>query len=286
MVWGLTPSEVLASLRVPPDVEYGRGLDGDLAWIHRREGDADIYFVANRADRAQDLDVRFRVSGKEAELWRADTGTGEPAGYGTADGRTTMRLHLEERESVFVVFRRATTSPARVVTRPHHSPLTTLEGPWEVRFTPNLGAPEKIRLAELASWTASEVDGVKYFSGTATYSKTVQARPGWFRTGQRILLDLGALRDVAEVSLNGRPLGVLWKPPFRVDVTGALKAGANRLEVRVTNQWTNRLIGDRTAPADRKVLPGGVAGGIFGPPSVLNESGLLGPVTLVTEGGR
>lgn len=282
VVWGLTPSEVLASLRVSPDVEYGRGFDGDLAWIHRREGDADIYFVANRADRAQDLDVRFRVSDKEAELWRADAGTFEPSSYSTADGHTTVPLHLEERESVFVVFRRATTTPSRIVTRTRYSPLMTLGGPWEVSFPPSLGAPEKIQLAELASWTASEVEGVKYFSGTATYSKTVQARPGWLRPGQRILLDLGAVSDVAEVSLNGRPLGVLWKPPFRLEVTGALKAGANRLEVRVTNEWTNRIVGDRSAPAEKKVLGPNVPAG-FGPPPTLSEAGLLGPVTFISK---
>ena len=124
---------------------------------------------------------------------------------------------------------------------------------------------------------------MKYFSGTAAYTKTVQAARGWFRPGQRILLDLGVVRDVAEVSLNGKTLGVLWKPPFRLDVTEALKPGANHLEIKVTNEWTNRLIGDRSAPADKKVLAA-PAGGIFGPPPTVNESGLLGPVTLFVAG--
>lgn len=277
VVWGLAPAEVLALQRMPPDVEYSRGLDADLTWIHRRDGDADIYFVVNRADRAQDLEVRFRVGGKEAELWHADTGTSEPAGYSIKDGRTTVPLHLEERESVFVVFRRPTDSPSRVVTLTNTSPLATLGGPWEVSFQPNLGAPESLRLAELASWTANADAGVKYFSGTAVYTKTVQAPRGWFRPGERMLLDLGVVKDVAEVSLNGVALGVFWKPPFRVDVTGALKPGANRLEIKVTNEWTNRIIGDRAAPADKKVFANVPAG--FGPPPTLSESGLLGPVS-------
>jgi hypothetical protein len=100
-----------------------------------------------------------------------------------------------------------------------------------------------------------------------------------------VLLDLGAVKDLAEVSLNGRAFGVLWKPPFRVDVTDALKPGANRLEIKVTNEWTNRLIGDRAATAEKKVL-GAPAGGIFGPPPTVTESGLLGPVILVTAGTR
>jgi hypothetical protein len=92
------------------------------------------------------------------------------------------------------------------------------------------------------------------------------------------------VRDVAEVSLDGRALGVLWKPPFRVDVTDALKPGANRLEIKVTNEWTNRLVGDRSAPAGKKVLANVPAG--FGPPPTLSEAGLLGPVTLVSAGAR
>jgi hypothetical protein len=285
VVWGLAPAEVLASLRVLPDLEYSRGLDADLAWIHRREGDTDIYFVANRADRAQDLEVRFRVGGKEAELWHADTGTSEPASYSTSDGRTTVPLHLEGRESVFVVFRHPATSPSRVIARTHLSSLAALRGLWEVSFPANLGAPAKLRLAELASWTVNADDGVKYFSGTATYTRTVQAPRGWFRPGQRILLDLGVVKDIAEVSLNGRALGVLWKPPFCLDITGALKPGVNRLEIKVTNEWTNRLIGDRAAPADKKVLAAG-SPARPGPQPMLTESGLLGPITLITARGR
>ncbi len=288
VVWGLTPAEVLGSLRVLPDMDYSRRLDADLAWIHRREGETDIYFVANRSDRAQDLEVRFRVGGKEAELWHADTGTSEPAGYSTADGRTTVPLHLEERESVFVVFRRAAASPSRVIVHNQPSPLAALGGPWEVSFPANLGAPANLRLAELASWTANADEGVKHFSGTATYTRTVPVPRGWLRRGQRILLDLGEVKDIAEVSLNGKALGVLWKPPFRLDVTSALKLGVNRLEIKVTNEWTNRLIGDRAAPADKKVLSAGGPSGVnpAGPPPVLKESGLLGPVTLITARGR
>jgi hypothetical protein len=104
---------------------------------------------------------------------------------------------------------------------------------------------------------------------------------GWFRPGERILLDLGVVKDVAEVSLNGVALGLLWKPPFRVDVTGALKPGVNRLEIKLTNEWTNRLIGDRSATADRKVFAAS-APPSFGPPPTLTESGLLGPVTFIS----
>jgi hypothetical protein len=134
-----------------------------------------------------------------------------------------------------------------------------------VAFPPNFGAPAKIQLAKLESWTANTDDGVKYFSGTATYTKSVQAPQGWFRPGAKVLLDLGMVKDLAEVSVNGKALGILWKAPYRVDATGALKAGANRLEVKVTNEWTNRQIGDRLLPVEKRVLA--QAAPMFGAPA-------------------
>jgi hypothetical protein len=159
--------------------------------------------------------------------------------------------------------------------------LTTISGPWDVNFPPNLGAPKKIQFDKLESWTVSADEGVKYFSGTATYTKTIQAPQSWFQAGAKILLDLGMVMDIAEVSVNGASLGTLWKVRYQVDVTNALKPGENQLEIKVTNEWTNRLIGDRAAPPDKKVLAGGPRIGGFGGSPPLAESGLLGPVTVV-----
>jgi len=101
----------------------------------------------------------------------------------------------------------------------------------------------------------------------------------WLQTGARCVLDLGVVKDIARVSVNGRRLETLWKPPYRTDVTGALKAGANRLEIEVTNQWTNRLIGDKAAGPGKSVLSlSSSPMGAFGPPPALSESGLIGPV--------
>jgi hypothetical protein len=113
----------------------------------------------------------------------------------------------------------------------------------------------------------------------------VQAPKSWFKTGARLLLDLGTVQDLAEVSVNGKAIGLLWKPPYRVDVTGTLKPGENRLEIKVTNQWTNRLIGDRSAPPEKKVLAAGGAapGGVGAINQALPASGLIGPVTLLRK---
>jgi len=283
VVSGLPLAEVLAGIRVSKDVEYSRALDASVPWIHRRAGEADIYFVVNRGDRPQEIDVRFRVSGKEAELWHADTGAIEQTDYSSADGRTTVPLHLSARESVFVVFRRPATTPARTLPRANATTLASISGPWAISFPPNFGAPPKIQLAQLESWAANLGEGVKYFSGTATYTKTIQAPRAWFRPGAQILLDLGMVNDLAEVSINGRPTGTLWKPPYEVDVTQALNSGSNQLEIKVTNEWTNRLIGDRSVSADKKILSA-PAPPIGGPraSATLAPSGLLGPVTVVS----
>jgi hypothetical protein len=282
----LPPEFYNVSIQLPKDAEFAGPLDADIAWIHRRTNDADIYFVANRTDRSQDIQARFRVAGKEAELWHPDIGAMEPADYSIANNLTTVPLHLAERESVFVVFRKAAASPSRTLPPQVHKTLATVNGPWDVGFPPNLGAPEKIQLTCLESWTANTDEGVKYFSGTATYTKTLQAPQNWFQAGAKLSLDLGAVNDIAEVSVNGKPLATLWKPPYVVGLTDALKPGENQLEIKVTNEWTNRQIGDQVAPPDKKVLvppAGGVRGGMGGfgggnqaPP----QSGLLGPVTV------
>ena len=274
--------DVLSRLGVPPDFEHTKPqADTAILAVHRTLADGDLYFVNNRNDRDEHVEATFRVSGKEAELWHADTGVREPASFKIANGRTTVPLHLEPWGAVFVVFRKPAASPARALPGTSERTLATVEGAWEVRFQPGRGAPERVTLDRLASWSDSADSGVKYFSGTATYTKTIQTEPGWFAPGARQWLDLGDVQNLAEVSVNGTALGVVWKKPFRVDLTGAVKPGANSLEVRVTNLWVNRMIGDRQ--------PGAPTQYTFTRPvfykadSALVPSGLLGPVRVLRQ---
>jgi hypothetical protein len=272
-------AEVLAALATPPDVEYTRPtFDTTLDFLHRRLGDIDVYFIANQKDRREDVSVRFRVAGRAAELWQPETGEIGPAAYSIADGRTTVPLSLGPHESVFVVFREAATTPSRVVPRPVSTEVATIEGPWDVSFPSDRGAPPKVRLDRLDSWTTHAEAGVRHFSGTATYTKDVEASRDWFRPGARLVLDLGRVKEIAEVKVNGRPAGIAWRRPFRVDVTGSLRPGANRIEVQVTNLWVNRLVGDEQPRVEKRYTFS-----TFKPytkDSPLVESGLLGPVTL------
>src|SRR5829696_6622947 len=254
IVWGQPLAAVLAAESVFPDVEFARPLDGEIAWIHRRTGDADIYYVTSSADRPLELDVRFRVAGREPEIWHPATGVIERASFRVDSTRTRVRLPMTEHDALFVVFRGSTAEASRAVPAVTRTTLATLDGPWQVRFAPGLGAPPSIVLPQLASWTASADSGVKYFSGTATYSRTVQAPESW--RGRRVLLSLGDVRDLAEVVVNGMTMP-LWKAPFEVDVTGVLRTGANQVEIRVTNEWTNRMIGDRRLPPEKRILSPG-----------------------------
>jgi len=179
----------------------------------------------------------------------------------------------------------------------------TVTNAWKLSFPPNWGAPPSVTLDQLISWTDHTNAGIRYFSGTATYEKDLEISADRLKTGAELWLDLGAVKNFAEVSLNGQDCGVLWKPPFRVDITAAAKPGVNQLVVKVTNLWPNRLIGDEQLPPDCKwngdqlaAWPQWLLDGQPSPTgrltfttwhhwtknSPLLESGLLGPVTLRT----
>ncbi|GGF09503.1 glycosyl hydrolase [Hymenobacter cavernae] len=280
IVWGLPLAQVMSLAGLTPDVTCSRPLGSEVPWIHRRVGDADVYYVVNRSDSTQDLKAQFRVSGKDVALWHPATGQTEPAGYTISGGQTTVPLHLKERETVFVVFNHATSATARAATPvPTESTLLTVAGPWRVTFAPKLGAPAEATFPQLASWTDNADAGIKYFSGTATYHKTLEASKKWFHTGRKIMLDLGSVGDIAEVTVNGQKVDLLWQAPFQADVTNLLKPGKNQVEIQVTNEWTNRLIGDKLAGPDKKVLDSYTAP--FGGQYQLGRSGLLGPVRIM-----
>ena len=164
------------------------------------------------------------------------------------EGRTKLPLRLDPAGAVFVVFRPTGSAPMA----PARSIVATLpiDGPWELRFQPGRGAPDRVTLAHLISWPEHAEAGVRFFSGTATYTRDVHVPPEQVGAGQTLELDLGEVRNLAEVTLNGAAVGVAWKRPYRIDLTSAVRAGANALEIKVTNLWPNRLIGDDHRPPD------------------------------------
>lgn len=433
---GLPLGDVYNKLGVVPDYAVAAPTRGaKTVYIHRRIGDAEVYFVSNQQYKPVQIQALFRVSGKAPELWHADSGIVEDAPVYRFDGtRTTVPLNLGPAESVFVVFRRAAdksrltafgradlkpapkapaimiqlaryetadgkgTDVTKIVEQmvkdgeveipatnglfgdPAYNTVKRLRieytvdgkpqsktvaenemlalinlpqapaesagyelarvegkavltpwkagtfvgtlnggkelklsvraaplavavpGPWKVAFKPGWGAPESATFDKLVSWPDHKDQGIKYFSGSAVYSRTVTVPAGMVAKGRKVVLDLGRVKNFATVTFNGKELPVLWKEPFAVDVTGIAKAGANRLEVKVTNLWVNRIIGDEQLPDDAEwngvTLKGWPEWLVKGEPrpqtgrytfttwkfwkkdSPLLESGLLGPVVL------
>ena len=197
-------------LSVSPDVE------GIPDWIHRRRGEAEIYFLSNQRSRSFHGDCLFRVRGKQPEFWDAVTGVRRAAAAFTpAGGRTSVPLELPPYGSLFVVFRKPVTGDGTGVNFERFTTVGKLTGPWTVIFDPKWGGPPSAKFAELVDWTKRPEDGIRSYSGTATYRKTFDAP----KVSGRLFLDLGDLAMLAEVRLNGRNLGVVWFPPFRVDIT-------------------------------------------------------------------
>ncbi len=271
--------DVFNALHVAPDFDYTKPeSDTRLLFVHRKLADGDLYFVDNRSDRDESVDATFRVTGKAPELWHAETGKTEPASFKIADGRTTVPLRLEPWGSVFVVFRKTTRETARTLPAKIETQVASLDGEWKLSFQPDRGAPPAITLDKLVSWTESPDAGVKYFSGVGTYTKTVDAKADWFRKGAQIWIDLGDVKNLAEVTVNGKALGIVWHAPYRVDATTALKPGANEVSIKVTNAWVNRLIGDEQPGVTTKITFADVKP--YKADSPLLPSGLLGPVRL------
>lgn len=276
---GQNAEATLKALNVTPDFDHTKPQsDTRILFVHRKLADADIYFLDNRNDRDETVDASFRVSGKAPELWYAETGQSKPVSYSIADGRTTVPLHFEPWGTVFVVFRKPAKAKSLTLPKPVETELATVDGAWNVTFQPGRGAPASVTLDKLISWSDSPDQGVKYFSGNGTYSKTIQAPADWFKPGASLWIDLGDVKNLAAVTLNGKSLGIVWHAPYRVNATGALKPGANEVKIQVTNAWVNRLIGDQQADATTKYTFADVKP--YKANSPLLPSGLLGPVKL------
>lgn len=267
-------AQAMAATAAPDLDDRGAG----LRFVHRMADGEEIYFVSNPGDTPKTLEASFRTSGHAAEIWRADTGKIAPASYRMDGDRTSVSLDLAAHDAEFVVFRRQGPSE-RAVPATTTRTVATLQTGWRIRFPSNQVAHGDYALAQLTSWSESQDPEVRYFSGTACYSTSFQAPPTGAKAQDRLMLDLGEVHELAAVSVNGKPVGIAWKPPYRLDISSAVHAGANTLQACVTNLWPNRLIGDKqpNAPAAKAFTTYNP----FPADAPLRPSGLFGPVTLV-----
>ncbi len=284
--------DALIKMAQKPDYQITLAANpADIKIAHRKGDGTDLYFVYNQSDKAQNVAVTFRVSGKKPELWQAeDVSISDAPVWEEKDGCTKVLLNLKGIQSVFVVFRRPANQsdhPVSVTSKDtaliwntratregyvnskqqgivelkyasgkkrsvEFTPQAprTISGSWKVSFNPKNDKQFEMEFPSLVDFSLHPAKEVNYFSGTATYRKKIVLDETAFRENQRIILDLGVLNDLGEVHVNGKNLGILWYPPYNLDVTEALKKGDNELEILVTNNWANRLIGDEKEPAD------------------------------------
>ncbi|SHF85300.1 Glycosyl hydrolases family 2, sugar binding domain [Arenibacter palladensis] len=288
-----------------------------LDYIHYQGQGVDFYFVRNTTDQWITRNCSFRQLGKQPEIWDPVSGTIDPITiFDQQKDKTTLPISLPPYGSYFVVFREGghegmykgipvmedrlprihyTAGGAvfldkqtfeiddtfqnrkKVINQPE---VTTLEGSWKVTFPENWGAPNTAVFSDLISWTDSKEEGIRYFSGTATYHKTFRFKKS--ENKEKIYLDLGQLAEVGEVWLNGKSLGITWTQPHRFDITDHILEGENKITVEVANTWSNRLTGDgitgesftqtNIVKANKNVVPW--------KDLPLKVSGLLGPVTI------
>jgi hypothetical protein len=348
--WGKDLKDILAEKRIYPDFNYTSSQDSTLLdYIHRRADGADIYFVVNRLarygiydtkyryftdlpDRFEQVDCKFRVTGKEPEIWDAKTGTIEKASvYREENGYTIIPLLLKPEDSKFVIFRDASKGK-HIVSIEHNgkslfpvSPVkpglfppvvikndnnkfiieafktgnysftfadgktktfkikagateNVISGGWDVNFTPGWGAPEKIKFDSLYSWTESADPGIKYYSGTAEYNNEFILSQEQIKKG-KIYLDAGNIQEIGEVYINDKMAGSCWTPPYITDITSFVKAGKNKIVIKVANMWPNRLIGDQHLPPEKRYTRTNVEK--FKADDPLRASGLIGQVKVI-----
>jgi hypothetical protein len=262
-------ADLLKAAGISEDVNIPVG----FKFLHRTLPGIEIYWVNKPAKDYQTTTLSFRVNGLKPMLWHPDNGLQEEVSYTQHDGRTDVRLNLVPDDAVFVVFsgkaENEFISPAVV-----KKSETPLDGKWTVYFQEKRGAPTSAEFTTLGSYTDSTDEGIKYFSGIASFTKSFEVQQG-----EKTVLDLGRVADLAKVYVNGEYCGAAWKEPYLVDISKAVKLGSNSLEVKVANVWVNRLIGDEQPGATR--IGWTDAQGFNGQEPLL-PAGLLGPVKVIS----
>ena len=263
VVPGTEVDKTLAARGVGPDFAcLTPSCAEDIRWIHRLAPDgSEVYFVALPNEAPVSLVAAFRVTGRTPEIWNPETGLAtKPTDWHAEDDRTTVRLDFDPSGAAFVVFRPTPTRKLAEVERASCPFSQAVDGPWEVTFLDGRGAPAApVTFDILAPWNEHATEGIRYYSGSAIYKKTIsipRAKPD-----ERVILDLGDVKNIATVTVNGKQYPVLWKPPYRMDITDALPPPPPsdaphlspftlHLSLKITNLWPNRLIGDDALPCD------------------------------------
>lgn len=290
IIWGKTARKVLQADGIGQDFAYlnQTAEPEKFNYIHRSLDDCDIYFVINRTGKQTSSQFTFRVQGKQPEIWDPVTGEMRIASSFTQhDGYTTVPLEFVPYGSYFVVFDKTISTDKQGEGDRNFSKLEIaqdLSHSWEVMFDTTMGGPQKVFFEDLSNWIDRPEEGIKYYSGTATYRKSfdLSFKKG---NGERIYLDLGDVKHVSSVRFNNKDLGVLWCTPWRIDITDYVKETSNFVEIDVINLWANRVIGDWKLPKEQRFTR---THDVFRfdmlrASTPLTDAGLLGPVSILKE---
>ena len=236
--FGVTLEDVFSRMNLKTDVV----LPEQFNYIHRKDGEADIYFVSNQSQQIFNGELGFNIVGKQPELWNAITGEiRNLPEFTERNGFTFIPLKFNETDSWFIVFRNKVGSKLRGKNYAEKVTVQTIEGAWTVSFNPKMDAPAKVEFKTLSDWTTNENKNIQYYGGTATYSKTIEFTGDVTKSN---FINLGRVEKMAAVRINGKSVGTVWCYPYELNISSALKKGKNTIEVDITNPWWNRIVGD------------------------------------------
>ncbi|MNJ93854.1 F5/8 type C domain protein [compost metagenome] len=255
-----------------------------IAYTHRKTDQKDIYFIANQLEKDRVLNCSFRIADLKTvpEFYDAVSGkTWKARNWSVVDGRLQLAIKLDANASVFVIFDRNTDQTKPVEGKNNWSEFTTtqvLDKDWQVTFDPAYGGPSKpVLFKDLTDWSLNQDSLIRYYSGTAIYNKNINIKS---KKTDEVWLDLGAVANIADVKVNNVSCGIVWTPPYRVEISKALRNGNNQISIELSNTWANRLIGDQRLPENKRITKTNAPYRLEGKP--LLKAGLLGPVTIQT----
>ncbi len=277
-------NEALAGLGMHADFAFDAKLP--ILYNHRQTDTKDIYFISNQSDKPLSFTPTFRVKGKQPEHWNpVSTEVRDLTEFTETQHGITVPLSLDAFESAFVVFEKPlkaasavpSETPSTQANFPKPQAILTLSNPWQVTFDKSKGGPAApVIFDTLSDWSLSSDPAIKTYSGTAVYKTTFSVDN--LAKAQKYLLDLGKVKVIAKVKVNGVELGSVWTAPWSIDVSKALKAGENKLEIMVVNTWINKIVSDASLAEDERST--WVSWPAFDKNRPLDSSGLMGPVVL------
>ena len=245
-------ASILRGMGIPEDFAS----NGAVRYTHKLIPSGDIYFVSNKTSATLTANCSFRVSQGTPELWNPMTGeTRELPEYEIKKGHIEIPLQFEASESYFIVFNHDKKAESSISIKAKNfvqpKVLFAVNSPWKVTFDPKWGGPENVIFDKLVDWTSRPEEGIKYYSGIATYHTTIKLSENVAADNKTdFYLDLGEVNNLARIRVNGKDMGVVWTAPFRIKITDAVVSGENKIDIEVANLWPNRLIGDEKKPDD------------------------------------